>query len=510
MFDRRRAICVTAGLPLACAGLALLAWCGAAGAQTTLPATRPAPGPRVILAPATAAAPAARAQPMLTQGIDEESGQIRLTAGESVALSTERPYRRISVGNPDIADVNAISPDELLLTGKKPGVTQLMVWDDEGRSQLVQVVVEYDVRGLNEQLKRVFPGTRIEASEVNGAILLRGQMQSLTEVDRAVKLAEPYGKVLNFVEVAGVRQILLQVRFAEVMRSVSSQFGTNLLYVDTSGPTPFFVGNNVGQISPFSIVEGVEPGTIAPGVPSPSSVTTLFGQASWNNGERAFVGFLSALRQNNLLRILAEPNLVATSGESASFHAGGEFPIPVPQSGEDDVITVDYKEFGVKLQFLAQVLGNGRIRMTVSPEVSELDFATPLRLAGVTIPAINTRRVTTTVELHSGQSLAIGGLLNDQMSANKDAIPLLGDLPVLGALFRSVRYQRRETELVVFVTPMLMAPLNPDQVPLLPGEVWRHPTEAEMLLKGEIGRPVETPAFYGPYGFDRAATDPGQ
>jgi pilus assembly protein CpaC len=206
-------------------------------------------------------------------------------------------------------------------------------------------------------------------------------------------------------------------------------------------------------------------------------------------GQTAFRLFIQALRQNNLLRILAEPNLVAISGQEASFLAGGEFPIPVPQTGTGggSTITIEYKEFGVRLNMTPVVLGDGRIRLKLTPEVSDLDFSSPLVIQGSRIPIVNKRIVTTVVELADGQSFAIAGLLNNQVNAAKDVTPLLGDIPILGALFRSVRYERRETELVVLVTPKLVEPMNPSQVPPLPGESWRHPNEAEIYLNQDLG-----------------------
>jgi pilus assembly protein CpaC len=215
--------------------------------------------------------------------------------------------------------------------------------------------------------------------------------------------------------------------------------------------------------------------------------------------------------------VLARPNLVAVSGETASFLAGGEFPIPVAQAGGTgaSTVTIEFREFGVRLDFVAVALGDGRIRLQASPEVSDVDFSNAVQFGGFVVPGLTQRRVETTVELADGQSLAIAGLLDNRITANKSVVPLLGDIPVLGALFRSVRYQRRETELVVFVTPRLVSGMNPAEVPEVPGQRWSHPSEAELFFLGNIGRPAaETgeqgdggPLFYGPYGFNRAAPE---
>jgi len=199
---------------------------------------------------------------------------------------------------------------------------------------------------------------------------------------------------------------------------------------------------------------------------------------------------VQALRQNNLLRMLAEPNLIATSGQTASFLAGGEFPVPVTQGGGGAggvAVTVEYREFGVRLQFTPVVMGDGKIRLKVAPEVSDLDFTTAVRFNGFVIPGLTSRKVETTIDLGDGQTFAIAGLLNNSVTASKDVTPLLGDLPVVGVLFRSVRYQRKETELVVLVTPRLVDAMNPAQVPAVPGENWRHPSENELFWNRDLG-----------------------
>jgi pilus assembly protein CpaC len=255
---------------------------------------------------------------------------------------------------------------------------------------------------------------------------------------------------------------------------------------------------------------------------------TLFGAGQIGNFY--FEYFIQALRQNNLMRLLAEPNLVAISGQEASFLAGGEFPIPVTQGGGGSggvAVTIEYREFGVRLKFVPVVLGDGRIRLRVAPEVSDLDFTTAVRFNGFVVPGLNSRKLDTTVELQDGQTFAIGGLLNNAMTSSKDVTPGLGDLPVLGVLFRSVRYQRKETELVVLVTPRLVSGMNPGQVPTLPGEHWRDPNELDLFLNRDIGgempdsrraattQPIaadsdaaDAPRYRGSYGFTPAKQEP--
>jgi pilus assembly protein CpaC len=412
----------------------------------------------------------------------DRNGALHLSVNKTAVVTTKVPYKRVSVGQPDIADVNPIGPGNILVTAKKVGTTQIIVWDDADRSQVIDVTVEFDLAAMQDQLKSMFPDSKIEASMLNGAIVLRGRVPNLQTAEQAVAVASPYSdKVLNFLEISGGQQVMLQVRFAEVSRSATSQLGVNFNYASGA----FVGGSNIGQVNPSSRLpadgivgqsppfNGVELGGATPVNPG----VTVFGAGQLGNFY--FEYFISALRQNNLLRVLAEPNLITMSGQEANFLAGGEFPIPVTQGGGAGgvAVTVEYREFGVKLRFVPVVLGDGRIRLKVTPEVSDLDFTTAVRLNGFVIPGLTSRKLETSIELTEGQTFAIAGLLNSSVTASKDVTPGLGDLPVLGALFRSVRYQRKETELVVLVTPRLVSAMNPEQVPLLPGEAWRHPSE---------------------------------
>jgi pilus assembly protein CpaC len=451
---------------------------------------------------------------LITDGLDD--GKLSLVMNKSTVLSTRSAYKRVSVGSPEIADVNPIGPNNILVTAKKPGTTQLIVWDDGDRSQVVDLAVQVDLAGLQDQIKQQFPGSKIEVSMANGQIVLRGQAPSLVAAEQAVQLATPYGaKVLNFLEISGGQQVMLQVRFAEVSRSATNQLGFN--FGSTDGRS--FFGNNIGQLNPLATKDGAAGGGAVLAIQPPSPSVTFFGTAAL--GDSAFAYYIAALRQNNLLRVLAEPTLTAISGEEASFLAGGSFPIPVTQGGGTGAggtaITLEYREFGVKLKFTPVVLGDGKIRLKVAPEVSDLDFTTAVRFNGFVIPGLTERKLQTVIEMREGQTFALAGLLNNNVSATKDVTPVLGDVPVLGALFRSVRYQRKETELVVIVTPRLVEAVNPAQVPLLPGEKWRHPTEGDLFWQRDIGGPAgdpkravsvggkpaagETPRFKGQFGY---------
>jgi pilus assembly protein CpaC len=407
-----------------------------------------------------------------------------LTVGKSQILNARVPVKRLNVASPDVADVNPIGPQSVLVTAKKAGTTQVIIWDDNDHSQVIDVNVSFNVRELTAQLKKLVPGSNIEINTGGGAIALSGRVSNLEDAKKAMDIAGNYAtKVQNFLEVSGGQQVMLQVRFAEVSRSASSQLGVNFGFTDGRG----LGASNVGQINPFGLDAT---GNLT--APSPGAAVTVFGKGVFGN--TALEAFVSALRQNNLLRTLADPNLTAMSGQEASFLAGGEFPIPVAQSGSgagaSSAITVEYKEFGIRLHFTPVVLGDGKIRLKVTPEVSDLDFSSPVSVSGFVMPIINKRTVTTTIELYEGQTFAIAGLLNSNTAATKDMTPGLGDLPFLGALFRSVRYQRKETELLVLVTPRTVSAMNPGQLPAVPGEKWRNPSENELFWEGDLGGPV--------------------
>lgn len=443
---------------------------------------------------------------LVSEGLGED-GKLRLVVNRSQLVNTKSPVKRMNVAQAEIADVNIISPTALLVTAKKPGTTQIIIWDDQEKATVVEVFVDFDLIALNEAFKTSFPNSKIEATAANGSIMLRGRAPNLDAAEQAAALAGPYGssggKVLNFLEVAGGQQVMLQVRFAEVSRTATTSLGLNMFATDGT----FRLGTQNGP-------GGAPIGGLAAGTPDtiiPASAT-IFGAGQV--GSTAFEVFVSALRQNNLLRVLAEPNLTAISGQEASFLAGGEFPVPVPQSstGGGTTITIEYKQFGVGLKFTPVVLGDGKIRLKCAPEVSDLDFTNAVTLNGFRIPALTKRNLQTTVELKEGQTLALAGLLNQRIQTSADVTPLLGDIPILGALFRSTRYERRETELVVLVTPRLVGGLNPDQVPSLPGEKWRSPTEGELFWLRDLGgelpadkRPTRATArparFQGNYGF---------
>jgi len=431
-----------------------------------------------------------------------KDGQIKLLIGRSTVLRTRTPYKRVSVTQPEVVGDNLVDPTTILLTAKKTGSSQLIVWDDKDQSEVIDIVVDVDLKMLSELVKTNFPAAVVELSAVNGTLVVKGRVQNLQTAEQITEMLAAYGKVLNFLEMAGGQQVMLQVRFAEVSRTATTALGVNFGLADGSG---HFASNVPGGGGPYQVEDGVGSITRAVG-----ANVTLFGGG--RIGSTEFDVMLSALRNNNLLRVLAEPNLATLSGKEAEFLAGGEFPVPVPQAGGSGnaAITVEYKQFGIRLAFVPVVLGDGKIRIQGTAEVSDLDFTRAVTIGGFNIPSLTKRTVTTTIELGEGQTFSLAGLLNNRVSANKQSVPLLGDIPVLGALFRSVRYERSETELVVLVTPRLVEGMNPAQVPELPGERWNHPSESDLFIRQYMGGPGTDPAsankpspsaFRGPYGF---------
>jgi pilus assembly protein CpaC len=433
-----------------------------------------------------------------------KGGKIHLMVNDTRIIKTSRPYYRVSVASPEIADVTPLSPDTLMLTTKMAGNTQLVLWDENDESQTLFVQSEADLRELQAKLTRLLPNETVEAVELRGKIALRGRVSSTDAAARAIEVAGAYSDdVIDFMEIAGSQQVMLEIRFAEVSRSAGRQLGFNFGLVGQNGSG----ASNIGSVNPFG------PGVTGSGNIDPTNLTvsdnaspavTLFGGGVV--GDVAFEAFLSALRENNLLRVLAEPNLTLISGEEGEFLAGGRIPIPVPQG--DETLTIEYEDFGIRLKALPVVLGDGRIRVRVEPEVSDIDRSTGVTVAGVSVPGFRVRRLSTEVELMDGQTFVLAGLLDSSVTASKQITPLLGDVPVLGALFRSTRYQRRETELVVLITPRLVSPLNPDEIPPLPGEHWKHPSEYELFLLGQLGGEagVDKPHQGDVGGADDAAT----
>jgi len=413
---------------------------------------------------------------------------INVAVNKGVLVDFSVPLREVRLANPDIADVAVTASNQLLITGKAFGTTQLVAWLDGDRQHVFDVAVDLDLERLQASIRSSVPRARVQANSVLDTVVLSGTVPDTESAQRIAEIAAIYSdNVVNHVRVAGVQQVVLRCTVAEVNRSATRALGFNGWMAGDHFQDAFVVSNLAG-INPVDIsaATGANPARTVPFVTGSMGMGQA-PQLSFGFPRVQMQAFILALRENGLLKILAEPNLVTISGQEADFLAGGEFPVPVPQR---DAVTIEYREFGVRLRFTPVVLSPNIIRLRVAPEVSEPDYATAVTLGGFVIPGLIQRRVETTVELGAGETFAIGGLLSERVRATSSKIPGLGDVPVLGALFRSVSYQSEETELVVLVTPELVAPLSPEQIAYVPGSDHVTPNDAELFLEGRLeGRP---------------------
>ena len=412
---------------------------------------------------------------------------LRLRVGHSKVLRSAFAITRISVADPEIADIILISEREVYVNGLAPGVTNLSLWG-KSRFTTATVTVEADVSLLKEKLHQILPKEKIGVEAAGDSVVLSGEVSGPIAQDTAISLAAPFAggkreKVINLLHVGGVQQVMCELRIAEIARTMLDRMGINTTIASPSGN---FGVTNVSAASAASVISSLTGHAFAA-----ASGTNLIGGAGFKAGGLLWTMFFDVLKSNNLGRVLAEPNLVTTSGTEASFQAGGEYPIPVPQSGVGGgtTITIDYKKYGVLLSFTPTVLDEGKIAMKVSPEVSDLDFANAVTYQGSTIPALTVRRMSTNLEVKDGQTFAMAGLLKDEDRNNVSKVPVLGDVPILGNLFRSSQWQSNQTELVVLVTPHIAKPLAPNSA-RLPTDKWAPPTDAEKYLLGlDQGRP---------------------
>jgi pilus assembly protein CpaC len=402
--------------------------------------------------------------------------KIFLTKGKSVILESPMPVKRISIVDTEVVDALVLTPKEVYLTGKSIGKTNLTLWVDSKIHAIFELEITPDIVGLKEKIYEIFPEENdIHVTNMHDSIALSGAVSSDLNLSQILALAEAYApeKVINLLQVRGVHQVMLEVRVAEMSRDLTRRMGVNFNYISSSGANiGISMLNNL-----TSLPEGGWPGN-ALEISDP--VNYLF---SFTSDNTAWTGIIDALKEEGLVKILAEPTLIALSGQQARFLAGGEFPIPVPQ--ELGVTTIDYKKFGVGLQFTPTVLSGGKINLQVAPEVSELDFTNAVSLGGFVIPSITTRRVSTMIELADGQSFAIAGLLKDNVREIVHKFPFFGDIPVLGTLFRSTSFQKNETELIIIVTPHLVKPLEMAKQ-TLPTDQFIEPNDIEFYLGGKL------------------------
>jgi len=415
-----------------------------------------------------------------------------VTVGKSLILDTPADLRRISVGNGDLAEALAVNPREVLINGKSPGETSVILWQQDGARTMYDLTVRQNtarIEAVQEQLKRGLEGQDVSLDFENDTVFLRGTVKDLSSAERAASMAATLGKVVNLLRVevpAAEPQILLHVRFADVDRSATTSFGFNLLSTGA--------GNTLGQVTT---------GQFGPAVPTVSGNSVQFSLSDALNiflfrRDLNLGTLIKALEARNLLQMLAEPNVLAINGKPASFVAGGEFPFPVVQGGAAaGAVTIQFREYGVRINFLPVVTPRGSIRLQVAPEVSSLDYANALQLQGFTIPALATRRVQTQVELESGQSFVIAGLLDNTITESLNKIPGIGDIPLLGKLFQSRTRTRNNSELMVLVTPEVVRPIPAGAAPpevrmpqeFLPGTATAAPRTPGPSVTGAVPPP---------------------
>ena len=412
------------------------------------------------------------------KAVATEAELFELGVGKSKVVDLTTSIKRASLANPEVADTVVLSPKQIYLTGKAIGVTTLTLWKENGELfSAFDIRVTPDLSQLREQLHRMLPdepGILVTAAQDH--VTLSGTISNLARQSRALEVAEPFApkKIVNLLQVGGAQQVMLEVRVAEMDRNLIRHLGVNLAGRDLNN------GNNFGFTALNNITSAA--GSGATNDPFGQLVTNAVNAlVKFQTGNISWTGFIDALKQEDAIKVLAKPTLVAVSGQEAQFLSGGEFPFPIPQAF--GVVTIQYKKFGVGLSFTPTVLTNNRISMAVSPEVSELDFSNALQIQGFNVPTIATRRATTVVELADGQSFAIAGLLRDNMRESIAKFPVLGDLPVLGTLFRSSRYTKNQTELVIIVTPHYVKPMDVAQLPL-PTDTFVEPNDWEFYLMG--------------------------
>ena len=418
-------------------------------------------------------APMASAGP---QVIGPTGAQFALEIGKGSLIRLDGPAASVFIADPKIADVQVKSPTLVYVVGKATGETSLFAVDEHDRMLAnVSIAVHYNEGQLRQDLKRLLPNSNIGVSTANNALVLTGTVASAAEGENAKSIAARFvpdqDHILNTMMVDAPNQVNLRVRICEVSRDVIKALGFNWDASATPGNFQFGLATGNALTSSVNGVTQL--------LTRQSGVDNLL--AGFHAGHVAFETLIDALDQEGVVTVLAEPNLTAISGAQASFLAGGEFPIPVPQGL--NVTTIDYKKFGVSLGFVATITDGGRINLAVKPEVSELSNVGAVTLNGVTVPALTTRRTETTVDLASGQSFAIAGLLQNNVTQSIQKFPALGNVPVLGALFRSDRFERNESELVVIVTPYIVHPSRGKEL-LAPTDGYVAPTDAQRVING--------------------------
>jgi len=412
--------------------------------------------------------------------------KISLMVGKAVVIETPTAVKRVSLAATAFADAIVLSPRQIYLTGKTPGLTNMILWEGDNVLAVVDLEVYPDIIRLKEKLHEVLPQEQnLKVSSSNDAITLSGTVSSAANLSQALAMAGPFGKVVNLLEVGGVQQVMLEVRISEISKSTMKRLGINFTGVSADG-TKFGASilNNLSALSgqglTFPLSTRTSDISNPGGINISSSINALF---RFIHDGTTWTGFIDALKENGLLTVLAEPTLTALSGQTASFNAGGE--VPIPEASGLGTVAVTFKKFGVGLSFTPTVLSEGKISMKVEPRVSDVDFSNAITQNGFVIPGFTERSVSTVVELADGQSFALAGLLSEKVNEDVAKFPLLGDIPILGALFRSSSFKKNESELVVIVTPHLVKPLDMSKQ-TLPTDKYGDPGDFRFYLLGDL------------------------
>ncbi|MCA9212329.1 MAG: pilus assembly protein N-terminal domain-containing protein [Planctomycetales bacterium] len=410
--------------------------------------------------------------------IDRPNSRMEMVVTTSRILKLEKQVPRALVNNTDIIEAYPLSPTQVQLSAKKTGLTTVNLWDEDGQLYTVDVVVLGDARELEMILRTQFPEASLRVHPLSRSVVLSGRVDRPEIVSRIVRIAQDYSQnVINNITVGGVQQILLNVKVMEVSRTKLRALGVDWMNI---GNTDTFTSSVSG------LLQGVSQQTNGATTPLVSGTETM--TAALISQGNSFFAVLEALADNQLAKILSEPKLMTVSGRPASFNAGGEFPIVVPQSL--GTVGIEYKQFGTRVDFVPIVLGHGSIRLEVRPQVSELDAVNAVTINSTRVPGLRTRWVDTAVEMKAGQTLALAGLIQTRVEASRRQVPLLGDLPWAGAMFRRVQEEMNEVELVVLVTPELVDAMDPHEVPRCgPGERTASPDDIELYARGYLEVP---------------------
>jgi pilus assembly protein CpaC len=434
--------------------------------------------------PLPPALPPAGSNSSLVYKVGAAGDRLEMTVHTSRILTMDQKVPQAQVNNPDVLTLTPLSPNQIQISAKTTGVTQVNLWGEDRKLHTIDVIVYGDAQELAMILRTTFPNAVLKVVPVSNAVLISGFVDKPEHIARIVQIAEEYyPKVINNMTVGGVQLVLLHVKVMEVSRTKLRQLGFDFSKITGSN----FITSGVSGLLTNALDTSK---SFSPGLGMAGTNTLAFGVV---NGNNAFYGVLDALRQDNLLKISSEPTLSVISGQEASFNSGGQIPVPEPQSL--GTISVDWKTYGTMIKFVPIVLGNGKIRMDVRPEISELDEAHSLTINGTTVPGILTRNTQTTVEMQAGQTLAIAGLVQYISEGVSSGLPWISEVPYLGTLFRNIHNQTNEIELLILVTPELADPLNASEVPPCgPGSMTTDPSDWELFMKGYLEVPKCCPS----------------